>query len=345
MKQLVFRLMLAVVMMFGATQSFAFGTGLKSLLLDNEDLGGVVSGTGWSNKTFLNGTSGSAPAMIGPPNGEGSRYSLTAASETGYFQWDFFDKFGAIDAGPGGSYNLSAYVINDGDSTASLVTYRIYRAPFNVSPAACGTYSLVTSYTFDQNASEGRWGNVGTFSLPSGLSCVRVQLSNQSSSTGDYVWADALNLVRTFESRSTIPDMPRIVDNSTVGNVFVTAPPNAATPTTLTSLTFTCPASGSVLITGSGEATIVSGLSGTGFAGLYFSLVSGSTQFDASAAWQMSSKFDFNGDAARQMVNAQKRFSCSAGTSVQYRLVATLRDNASASSNVFNPTLTSVYTP
>ena len=59
--------------------SFGLGTPLKTLLLDDEDPGVTVSGTGWSQIFWTNGTINSN--LLGPPNGEGARKATTVSTE------------------------------------------------------------------------------------------------------------------------------------------------------------------------------------------------------------------------------------------------------------------------
>jgi hypothetical protein len=337
------RIFAVIVMALSAflitTQSaHAFGVSNKFVLLDDNDASFAGS---WNQR--CNGANGTLPTVYsGTYLGECARTTTqTGGAATSTATYEFV----SISRGAG-SYSIDATIPDDSETTtATAVKYRVAQATYNISTGVCNAYGADTVFTVDQSGREGGYVSIGTVSTAGAGNCIRVIVDNSGGTAGSYMYADTIRVERLFENASTIPDMPTTTFAAATGNVFVTAVQNAVVPTTLTSLSFTCPANGRLLVTGSGEATIVSGLAGTGFAGLYFSLVSGSATFDSTAAWQMSGKFDFNGEAARQMVNAQKVFNCSAGTSVEYRLVATRRDNASTSSNVFNPTITAVFTP
>jgi hypothetical protein len=339
----------AAVFSVSGSGAFASGNSLKQLLLDNEDPGVTQSGTAFSFVAWQNGTVNSN--LLGPPNGEGARKATGVAAETGYLQYDFQPKFGST-LTTGGTYNLSAYVPNDDDNNATGVVYRVYSAPYSFTSPNCGAYTLENTYNFDQQANEGRWGNVGNFTLGDGLKCIRVQVSNQATSTVGFVWADALNITRLFESRETIVDMPRASSSFAANTSYIASSSNGA-PTVITTLSFTCPKSGVVTVTATGESAAVSGVA-SGFIGLAYSISKNSTATDNANVVQSSSLATFVGDANRDFLVANRFDSCTAGESITYRLTAykatagtvgTGSGGSGSGSFLWNARLVALYTP
>jgi Kelch motif/Galactose oxidase, central domain len=119
-----------------------------------------------------------------------------------------------------------------------------------------------------------------------------------------------------------------------------------ATPTIITTLPITCPATGSVLVSGSGESTALSSYAGTAFIGLAYSIARDSVGTDNSNVVQSSALAVFSGDANRDFLNVQRVDSCSPGVISTYRLTAyRTTPDTSAASFVWNGRLTATTLP
>ena len=127
------------------------------------------------------------------------------------------------------------------------------------------------------------------------------------------------------------------------GATFVTSASNA-TPTPIASLTALCPASGVLVVTGSGESAAVSNAAGNAFIGLAYSIARNSTATDNGNVVQSSALAVFNGDANRDFLNVERVDSCTPGASHTYTLTAyaTTPQTSTAGSFVWNGRLTAV---
>ena len=105
------------------------------------------------------------------------------------------------------------------------------------------------------------------------------------------------------------------------GLTFVTSASNAA-PTAITSLAVTCPASGLLVVTGSGESAAKSNFAGDAFIGLAYSIARDSTATDNTNVVQSSALAVFNGDANRDFLNVQRVDACTPGANHTYTLTA-----------------------
>ena len=105
------------------------------------------------------------------------------------------------------------------------------------------------------------------------------------------------------------------------GTIFVTSASNAA-PTGITSLAVVCPASGIVVVTGSGESAAKSNFAGNAFIGLAYSIARDSNATDIGNVVQSSALAVFNGDANRDFLNVQRFDTCTPGQPHTYTLTA-----------------------
>ena len=128
------------------------------------------------------------------------------------------------------------------------------------------------------------------------------------------------------------------------GATFVTSASNA-TPTPIASLTALCPASGVLVVTGSGESAAVSNFAGNAFIGLAYSIARNSTATDNGNVVQSSALAVFNGDANRDFLNVERVDSCTPGAFDTYTLTAyatTPQTSTVNGSFVWNGRLTAV---
>src|SRR5688572_27371957 len=131
------------------------------------------------------------------------------------------------------------------------------------------------------------------------------------------------------------------------GATFVTSASNA-TPTPIASLTALCPASGVLVVTGSGESAAVSNFAGNAFIGLAFSIARNSTATDNGNVVQSSALAVFNGDANRDFLNVQRVDSCTPGLNYSYSLTAyatTSQTGIANQSFIYNGRLTATSLP
>jgi hypothetical protein len=131
------------------------------------------------------------------------------------------------------------------------------------------------------------------------------------------------------------------------GSTLINSANNAA-PTVVTSMNVTCPASGNVVVSGSGESAALSNFAGTAFIGLAYSIARGSSATDNNNVVQSSALATFNGDANRDFLNVQRADSCTPGQQSTYFLTAyatTPQTNISNGSFVWNGRLVAVLPP
>ena len=115
------------------------------------------------------------------------------------------------------------------------------------------------------------------------------------------------------------------------GTSFVASAANA-TPTAITSLATICPASGLLVVTGSGESAAKSSFAGNAFIGLAYSIARDSTATDNTNVVQSSALAIFNGDANRDFLNVQRVDACTPGQSTPTTLTAYATTPQTASS-------------
>ena len=131
------------------------------------------------------------------------------------------------------------------------------------------------------------------------------------------------------------------------GSTLIASASNAA-PTVVTSMAVTCPASGNVVVSGSGESAALSSFAGSAFIGLAYSIAKDSTATDNGNVVQSSALAIFNGDANRDFLNVQRADSCTPGQMNTYFLTAyatTPQTNISNGSFVWNGRLVAVLPP
>ena len=131
------------------------------------------------------------------------------------------------------------------------------------------------------------------------------------------------------------------------GSTLIGSASNAA-PTVVTSMNVTCPASGNVVVSGSGESAALSSFAGNAFIGLAYSIAKDSTATDNSNVVQSSALAIFNGDANRDFLNVQRSDSCTPGQQNMYFLTAyatTPQTNIASGSFVWNGRLVAVLPP
>ena len=110
----------------------------------------------------------------------------------------------------------------------------------------------------------------------------------------------------------------------------------------------TCPASGQVVVSGSGESAALSSFAGNAFIGLAYSIAKDSTATDNGNVVQSSALAIFSGDANRDFLNVQRADSCTPGQQSTYFLTAyatTPQTNISNGSFVWNGRLVAVLPP
>ena len=131
------------------------------------------------------------------------------------------------------------------------------------------------------------------------------------------------------------------------GSKLITSASNAA-PTVVTSMNVTCPASGNVVVSGSGESAALSNFAGNAFIGLAYSIATDSTATDNGNVVQSSALAIFSGDANRDFLNVQRADSCTPGQQSTYFLTAyatTPQTNISNGSFVWNARLVAGLDP
>ena len=131
------------------------------------------------------------------------------------------------------------------------------------------------------------------------------------------------------------------------GTTYVNSATNA-TPTIVTSLAVTCPASGMLAVVGSGESAAQSNFAGNAFVGLAYSIARGSSATDNGNVVQSSALAVFNGDANRDFLNVQRVDSCTPAVSYTYNLTVyatTPQTNITTASFVWNGRLTAIIVP
>ena len=319
----------------------ASASGTKFLLVDDEDAN--FTGSGLTSICYQNTTT---TELNGPPIGECAKYVNAANGGVASATWDF----GNVSTGAGGSYTVEAYIPDDFVGNADGLTYTVQQ---NSQALFCGgtwnTIGTFTSISQQGSGIEGNWLVLGSITLPSTTSCFRVVLTNNSTSSTSRLWADAVRIQREFESKTTIPDMPTASSQLAAATTYITSSVQA-TPTTLATLVFACPKSGTVIVSGSGESAAVANVGGT-FFGLAYSISKDSTATDNSNVVQSSALSGFNGDANRDFLFVQRSDSCTGGTNVTYRLTgygttaATKVAGGGGNSFIWNARLTAQYTP
>ncbi|MCX7043073.1 MAG: hypothetical protein NT117_10515 [Gammaproteobacteria bacterium] len=317
----------------------ASASGTKFVLIDDEDAGFTSSGLSLS--CFDNTVAG---VLNGPPIGECSHYVNAAVGGVASATWNF----GNISTGAGGNYTVEAFIPDDSVGNATGLTYTVQQ---NSAPLFCdGTWNAIGTFTgVSQDDRDGNWLVLGSIALPSTTSCFRVILTNASAASTSRMFADAMRMQREFESKTTIPDMPVSASALAAGTTYVTSATNGS-PTTLATLVFACPKSGTVVVSGSGESAAV-GNAGSAFIGLAYSISKDSTASDNSNVVQSSALSGFNGDANRDFLFVQRSDSCTGGTNVTYRLTGyattpqTKIAGVGGNSFIWNARLTAQYTP
>ncbi len=98
------------------------------------------------------------------------------------------------------------------------------------------------------------------------------------------------------------------------GITYVTSASNAV-PTIVAGFAAVCPASGTLVITGSGESAAQSNFAGNAFIGLAYSIARESGATDNTNVVQSSALAVFNGDANRDFLNVQRVDACTPGLS------------------------------
>lgn len=278
------------------------------MLLTNEDTQFCVTGV-WAFATPPTDSTFNNPTFYG------QNFRTIAASggaETATARWEF----GILAPSPG-LYSFDAFIPDTQDSSGTAVIYRLQSAPWTLM-SGCGTYAnLVTFAGVNADTAEGRWLQIGTQALQP-VTCYRLVLSNQGN-TGAVIQANAVRAERMFESSATITDMPRLASNFAPGTTFITSN-SSAVPTIIATLTVTCPESGQVITLGSGESAAQSGLAGSNFIGLAYSISKNSTASDPATVVQSSALAVFNGDANRDFLNVSRIDNCADGESITYRL-------------------------
>jgi hypothetical protein len=118
-------------------------------------------------------------------------------------------------------------------------------------------------------------------------------------------------------------------------------------PTVVTTLNVVCPASGTAIVTGSGESAAVSNAAGNAFIGIAYSIARDSTATDNGNVVQSSALAVFNGDANRDFLNVQRSDTCTPGQSNTYRLTAytTTPQTSTTGSFVWNGRLAAILPP
>lgn len=321
--------------------AMAFGNSSKILVVDNNDPSvsgsaqGVSSTGTWTTRTFDN--TSNATLLNGAPYGTNARSALTATSESAVFSW----YTGQLFVGPGGAYTIEAFMPDDTEVNPSAATYTVQRG----SSSSCSSSTWTTIATFssvDQGSADGSWIPLGavTFDQPV---CYRVNLSNIAASAGQYVWADAIRFQRSYEHKLTIPDMPTVASSANTAEVLITASSGAA-PTQIRQLVFTCPASGYVLVSGSGES--VANSNAVGYMGLAYSIAKDSTAADINNVIQSSAQSEYNGDQNRDFLSIQRFDSCTKGQSITYNLVGyKAQAQTTSTSYIWNARLSAIFTP
>ncbi len=131
------------------------------------------------------------------------------------------------------------------------------------------------------------------------------------------------------------------------GTTLIGSATNAA-PTVVTSVNIVCPASGTAVVTGSGESAALSSFAGNAFIGLAYSIARDSTATDNGNVVQSSALAIFNGDANRDFLNVQRADTCTPGLPYTYFLTAyatTPQTSIVSGSFVWNGRLVAILPP
>ena len=116
----------------------------------------------------------------------------------------------------------------------------------------------------------------------------------------------------------------------------------------MTSVNIVCPASGTAVVTGSGESAAQSNFAGNAFIGLAYSIARDGTATDNGNVVQSSALAKFNGDANRDFLNVQRADTCTPGQAHTYFLTAyatTPQTNIASGSFVWNGRLVAMLPP
>jgi hypothetical protein len=295
-------------------------TPAKFVIFDDQDTTPPYSSTGsW---TYV--PNPSTTLLNSPAYGWSAYYTTglgnTAVAPTATAIWTFNDIAIAT-----GSYAIDIYMpaVILGINDAAPYSLQVSNKAGSFIPTCDGTqpWTDVTTFTFDQNAvvNEGQFRRaLPSVTLTAGK-CYRLVLRNNSAGTGR-IYADAVRVERLFESKATIPDMPFVTQMAATGVAYITSAVQA-TPTIVGSpLSVTCPASGYVLVTATGESFAKSTSASSAYMGLAYSISLNSTASDAAVLVQSSALGVYNGDANRDFLSVQRVDGCSAGQTLAYRL-------------------------
>lgn len=281
--------------------------------------------------------------LNGPPIGELAHYVDSAPGGVATSTWTM----GVIGTGHGAAtYSFDAFIPDDVGGNASGLTYTVQTN--GGTDCNSGTFTALTSFTAIAHNREGVWLPLGSATI-TGLTCVRVVLTNASNSPAARVWADAIRMTRETESSGSIVDMPSTNTGFAAGTTYITSA-TIGTPTQLATMTFNCPRTGKVTVTATGESAAV-GNAGGAFIGLAYSITKDSTTTDTGNVVQSSALSTFNGDANRDFLVVQRSDTCAQSTTVTYRLMgyattpATKIGGVAGNSFIWNARLIGVYTP
>jgi hypothetical protein len=160
-----------------------------------------------------------------------------------------------------------------------------------------------------------------------------------------YATTTETSLVSSFvwNGRLTALKLPTST-NFVSGQQFVTNSTNPA-PTLLNTLAVVCPASGTALVSASGESAAISNFAGNAFIGLAYSLARNGTVTDNTNVVQSSALAAFNGDANRDFLSLQRVDSCTPGATDTYWLTVyptTAQTGAATQSFMWNGRLTAI---
>ena len=356
----------------------AYSIALNSTATDN---GNVVQSSalakfnGDANRDFLN-----IQRFDNCTPGQSQTYALTAYATTpqtdianGSFVWN--GRLTAV-AGPASSSFAAAttFVTSATNATPTVITTLPVVCPASGSVAVTGSGESAAQSTFAGNAFMGLAYSISRDSTATDNANV-VQSSALAVFNGD-ANRDFLNVQRVDSCTPGASNTYRLTAYATTpqtgignqsfvwngrlvattlptvtsfagGTSFVDSASNAA-PKVVTSVNIVCPASGTAIVTGSGESAAQSNFAGNAFIGLAYSIARDSTATDNGNVVQSSALAAFNGDANRDFLNVQRADSCTPGQAHTYFLTAyatTPQTNITNSSFVWNGRLVAILPP